>query len=208
MEMLQITPSLGGPKKNHKNTIKRPSVHKEEFHKQIEDYLLRRSLRRIKSKENEDRHGTQQHTEDAGPKTSHLNPIHPSAGPQLDVILRTPTGPPHRSPFPKPLDLSTRSRIANMPSPFIETLQDTQPFDEDTSRKLSTVKARHLDKNVGIEETKDTSGTRPRSGHISRARTPRGHAHRQGISETWTPTPVDTGSRSTPLGHGHLQKDT
>ena len=52
------------------------------------------------------------HTEDAGPKTSHPNPIHPSAGPQLDVILRTPTGSPHQNPFPKPLDLSTRSREA------------------------------------------------------------------------------------------------
>ena len=128
------------------------------------------------------------HTEDAGPKTSHPNPIHPSAGPQLDVILRTSAGPPHQSPLPKPLDLSTRSRIANMPSPFIETFPDTQPSDEDTSRKLSAVKARHLDKNVGIKETKDTSGTRPRSGHISRARTPRGRAYNQGTSQ----------------GHGHL----
>ena len=130
------------------------------------------------------------HTEDAGPKTSHPNPIHPSAGPQLDVILRTPTGSPHQNPFPKPLDLSTRSRKANMPSPFIETFQDTRPSDKDTSRKLSAVKARHLDKNVGIEieEAKDTSGARPRSGHISRARTPRGRTSNQGTSQ----------------GHGHL----
>ena len=48
------------------------------------------------------------HTEDAGPKTSHPNPIHPSAGPQLDVILRTPTGSPRRNPLPKPVDLGTR----------------------------------------------------------------------------------------------------
>ena len=67
---------------------------------------------------------------------------------------------------------------------------------------------RHLGEDMENRGIKDTSGTRPRSGHISRARTPRGHAHRQGISEAWTPTPVDTGPRSTPLGHGHLQKDT
>ena len=67
---------------------------------------------------------------------------------------------------------------------------------------------RHLGEDVENRRIKDTSGTRPRSGHISKARTPQGHAHRQGISETWTPTPVDTGPRSTPLGHGHLQKDT
>ena len=131
------------------------------------------------------------HTEDAGPKTSHPNPIHPSAGPQLDVILRTPAGPPHQNLFPKSLDLSIRSHIANLPSPFIETFQGTRPSDKDTSRKLSAVKARHLDKNVGIEieETKDTSGTRPRSGHISRAGTPRGRTSNQGTSQ----------------GHGHLR---
>ena len=67
---------------------------------------------------------------------------------------------------------------------------------------------RHLGEDVENRRIKDTSGTRPRSGHISKARTPRGHAHRQGISETWTPTLVGTGPRSTPLGHGHLQKDT
>ena len=67
---------------------------------------------------------------------------------------------------------------------------------------------RHLGEDVENRRIKDTSGTRPRTGHISKARTPQGHAHRQGISEAWTPTPVDTGPRSTPLGHGHLQKDT
>ena len=46
-------------------------------------------------------------TEDAGPKTSYPNPIRHSAGPQLDVILRTPTGSPYQNPFPEPLDLST-----------------------------------------------------------------------------------------------------
>ena len=131
------------------------------------------------------------HTEDAGPKTSHPNPIHPSAGPQLDVILRTPAGPSHQNLFPKFLDLSIRSHIANLPSPFIETSQDTRPSDKDTSRKLSAVKARHLDKDVGIEveEAKDTPGARPRSGHISRARTPRGRTSNQGTSQ----------------GHGHLR---
>ena len=64
---------------------------------------------------------------------------------------------------------------------------------------------RHLGEDVENRRIKDTSGTRPRTGHISKARTPRGHAHRQGISETRTPKPVDTGPRSTPLGHGHPQ---
>ena len=54
---------------------------------------------------------------------------------------------------------------------------------------------RHLGEDVENRRIKDTSGTRPRSGHISKARTPQGHAHRQGISETWTPTLVDTGPR-------------
>ena len=60
----------------------------------------------------------------------------------------------------------------------------------DTSRELSTVKARHLGENVGSDEIKDTSGAirahlkdkdtsgaRPQSGHISR---------------TWTPMYADT----------------
>ena len=70
--------------------------------KNIEDYLnYKRSIRRIKSKEDENCHETQQHTKDAGPKTSHLNPVHPSAGPRLDVILGTPTGSPHQNPLPQ-----------------------------------------------------------------------------------------------------------
>ena len=62
----------------------------------------------------------------------------------------------------------------------------------DTSRELSTVKARHLGENVRSDEIEDTSGARPQSGHISRTR---------------TPTHADTGPRSTPLGRGHFQKD-
>ena len=51
---------------------------------------------------------------------------------------------------------------------------------------------RHLGEGVDSEEIRDTSGTRPRSGHISRTRTPRGHAHNQGTSQ----------------GHGHLRMRT
>ena len=109
------------------------------------------------------------HTEDAGPKTSHPNPIHPSAGPQLDVILRTPAGPSHQNLFPKFLDLSIRSHMANLPSPFIETSQDTRSSDKDTSRKLSAVKQDTWTRTWGLR--------------LKGPRTPRGHAHDQGTSQ-------------------------
>ena len=112
----------------------------------------------------------------------------------------------------------------NMPSPFIETLQDTPPFDEtpqgscqlsirDTWVRTWKVKRPRTPRG----HTHD-HGTSQRQGHLGGTPATRAHikgkdtsgAHLQPghISRTWTPTHADTEPRSTPLGHGHLQKDT
>ena len=108
------------------------------------------------------------HTEDAGPKTSHPNPIHPSAGPQLDVILRTPAGPPHQNLFPKSLDLSIRSHIATC---------------HHRSSRHSRERG-HLTKTPqeSCQLSRQDTWTRTWGLRLKRPRTPRGHAHDQGTS--------------------------
>ena len=88
---------------------------------------------------------------------------------------------------PKPIPRTPQSQYTIPQSKHAITVhQDTSGHAtiwRDTSRELSTVKARHLGENVGSEEIKDTSGACPQSGHIPRTRTPWGHAHNQGTSQ-------------------------
>ena len=136
-----------------------------------------------------------------------MNPIRPSTGPRLDVILRTPTGSPHQNLFPEPLDLSLRFREAKHAA---TVHQDTSGHAPPFGR---TPQGSHQ------PSRRDTW---VRTWGVKRSRTPRGHTHNQGTSQgqghlgdtpapghtsgTRTPAHADTGQRNTPLGHGHLQR--
>ena len=96
---------------------------------------------------------------------------------------------PNRFPAPKPVPRTPRSQHTIPQSKHAITVhRDTSGHAtiwRDTSRELSTVKARHLGENVGSDEIKDTSGTI--RVHLKDKDTS-GRAHSQGTSQ----------------GHGHL----